>query len=146
MEIFWGALFPPTIPSHWQYGQNHREWGPGNPRRKINKQGSDICPLQAKTWTLSVNPPAVDSLDTRKSLAWTLEQHEGWAPTPMQPKIMEYLKSTLCIHGSVSLDSTNHRSCSTAGCIYWKKYTHKWTCTFQTHAVQGSTACTWTIT
>ena len=47
------------------------------------------------------------------------------------------LQSALHRHTSTSGNSTNRRSCSRVGCIFLKESVYLWTCTVQTHAVQG---------
>lgn len=52
------------------------------------------------------------------------------------------LQSALCVHGSEFTDSTNSKSCSSVLCIYWNKFTYKWTHAIQTHSAQGATVHT----
>ena len=57
--------------------------------------------------------------------------HEQFTVSPLYPQFLH-------IHGSTSMDSTNHRLHGNNNSYYWKKSRYKWTCAVQTHVVQGS--------
>lgn len=63
----------------------------------------------------------------------------GCHPTHNRKSAYNFIQSAFGIHNSVSMDSTNHRSCSPVARIYRRKATYKWTYDVQTHRVQGFT-------
>ena len=57
--------------------------------------------------------------------------------TPTVKNTNMTLQLALCLHGSVPVDSTNLRSCSTVLYSHWKKSPYQWASSVQIHSFEG---------